>query len=282
MAYGFLGCRISLERIFAVYPERVKYNPGNFPGLEWRATVLDPTTKEEKTVKNLIFETGMWLIIGAQDISIANEVYWRLLKVAQEFKADQFSRRDNERQQARLHRLWTRLYEPLIRTGDPEEVAKILPYGIAKTEAQMQKEIDDKIRADMEARKATAAAKKARRRRKQARMVTEEEELAEEARKRKRLDDQIERERVEGWSPLMIAAHRGNLGNVQMLLDMGKDAAFVNNVGQSILDVIKDKEGDIYKDIYQLIMRHLVPEERYPEAYGLDVIAAAQEKDKKR
>lgn len=259
VAYGYLGCRISLERIYAVRPQHVRYDPGNFPGLEWQSEVTDSVTGEKKVLKNLIFETGMWIIIGAQDICFANEVFWRLRKIAHEFRADAPPLNEDERHEARLRRLWAELYRPLINDGDQEEIAAVLPAAAPKSQEQVMREAAHRLEVEREMGRQQEAARRLRERRKREHYVTEEEEQAQAELKRKRREEQHQREEDEAWSPLMCAAYRGQLANVQMLLDMGADPAFVNNAGKTILCLLDECEGDAYVAVRQALMEKLLP-----------------------
>lgn len=266
VAYGFLGCRISLEQIVAVHPERVKYEPGNFPGLEWQATIVDPDTGKEKMVKNLIFETGMWLIIGAQDITVANDVYYRLRKIAHEFRNDAAVHRENERHDARLNKLWNKLYEPLLLGGTREEISAILPSAAPKSMDQVRSEVEDRIRQSEAATRQEQKMRINKRLRKEARVVGPDEADQQLAKKRQEELDLRASEQQDGYSLLMIAATRGNVENVTVLLDVGENPAFINLKGESILDLIKDKPGAAFQEIYRLIVAAMIPSQYHEEA----------------
>jgi TATA-box binding protein (TBP) (component of TFIID and TFIIIB) len=269
VAYGYLGCRISLETIYLVHPEKVRYEPGNFPGLEWRATVIDPATKAEKMVKNLIFETGMWLIIGAQDMSVVNEVYWRLRKVATEFRNVDAAQLENERHEARLGKLMNKLYEPYIATGDEEEVRSLLPSAVPRTMEDMMNSVKTQLaenEAEMRAKEARKNAKKRRKKRRELGLDTEEQLVAEETRKKEERRQQEERDK---YSLLMVAASHGNTKHVRMLLQMGEDPSYVNAKGETVLDLLEGAEGAAYTEIRKMLLQSLVPEHLHEEAIGI-------------
>ena len=250
----------------------VSVEPGNFPGLEWRATVIDPATNTEKMVKNLIFETGMWLIIGAQDMSVVNEVYWRLRKVAEEFRNVDAAQLENERHEARLGKLFNKLYEPYIATGDVEEVQALLPSAVPRTMEDMMSTVQAKLAendAEMRAKEARKSAKKRRKKRRELGLETDEQLAAEERRKQEELRQREERD---GFSLLMVAASRGNVDHVRMLLQIGEDPSYVNLKGETVLDLLAEKEGGAYAEIRKMLLESLVPDHLRAEAVGIDEI----------
>lgn len=276
VAFGFLGCRVNLELISKTYPDVVTYDPDLFPGLEYRSTVVDPSSGKEKMVKNLIFDTGKWLIIGAQDVSVADRVFWRLRKLAQQFRVGNDGPPGEERQVSRLNRLWKELYAPVYANGTAEEVSAIMPTAAPKTTEELIQDAESQIAVNREARKKDAKARERKRLRKAAQKVGAEAAEEREIREQRERQERDAREIADGYDALMIAATRGDVRNVNVLLDLGYNPAVINNKGESILHLIREQDTEDFNAIRDAILTKLVPTQYHQEVFGYDRASGAR------
>ncbi|PWT89894.1 MAG: hypothetical protein C5B54_08160 [Acidobacteria bacterium] len=76
-------------------------------------------------------------------------------------------------------------------------------------------------------------------------------------------------------TPLMLAAAKGNLGMVRMLLDAGADAAYVSGSGETALTIAKKKRK---KDIEKILRGSLVSRYGLPQTDAQSVETESQEK----
>jgi len=265
VAHGDLGCKIDLARMAIDNPHTTRYEPGSFPGAMWKAMVTDPITGQQKIVKNLVFHSGMWLIIGALHMRTVNEVFHRLRAVALRFENNRPEAPKADRSTYRLNHLWNSRFQP-ITTSDTD--ADDVPFAFRKKDdnplvvptqklSEQLEEITQRLTVD---RKKQQDAQKIRYGRRSRNKSIGEDTKAQ--------VKQAEEEADKGYSLLMMAVERGNVTNVQVLLDAGEDPSYVTPNGVSALDLLQGKTEEIYDRIRVLILQYLIPKSMHKEAIG--------------
>ena len=269
VGHGDLGGNIDLAEMAVQNPHVTRYEPASFPGLQWKASVKDQKTGQRKVIKNLIFSSGMWLIIGALHMRTVNEVFFRLRKVAAQFKDLKPEVPKTQRNRYRLDLLWNKRFQPILYNGDDEAD---IPHAfkennnnkLSKPIQSLTEQIQnitaritsqDKKREDAEIARRT-------KKRNAYKRITQQDSP-------KTLKDRTKQEDQKGYSFLMKAVERGQHSNVEVLLKSGEDPSFITKDGVSALDLIVGKEGEVFQQIRALLLQYLIPKEYHDEAIGM-------------
>lgn len=270
VGHGYLGTKINLAEMAIENPHVTRYEPASFPGLQWKASIKDQKTGERKTIKNLIFSSGMWLIIGALHMRTVNEVFFQLRKVADQFKDIRPEVPKKQRNKFRLNSLWTQRFQPILNSGDEDAD---VPHAFKEKSTKLSipvKSLSEQIqnitaRINLENKKQFEA--ETIRRAKKMKVKNKQHTDLKDARVIETLTKQ---EDEKGYSLLMKAVDRGQYDNVDMLLESGEDPSETTKSGVSALDLLDGKEEEVYMRIRVLLLQHLIPKEDHNEAIGFD------------
>lgn len=272
VGHGFLGTKINLAEMAIENPHVTRYEPASFPGLQWKASIEDQKTGERKTIKNLIFSSGMWLIIGALHIRTVNEVFFRLRNVAAQFRDIRPEVPKKQRNKFRLNSLWTQRFQPILNDGDEDadvpHAFKEKPTKLSIPVKSLAEQIQNiTARIDLENKKQLEA--EATRR---AKKLSSKNKQHTDLKDAKVIETLTKQEDEKGYSFLMKAVNRGQYDNVDMLLQSGEDPSEMTKDGVSALDIIEGKEEEVYMRIRVLLLQYLIPKEDHDEAIGFDNI----------
>lgn len=269
VGHGYLGCNIDLAEMSIQNPHVTRYEPASFPGLQWKASVQDKKTGERKIIKNLIFSSGMWLIIGALHMRTVNEVFFRLRDVAARFQDMKPEVPKTKRNKYRLDLLWNKRFQPILNPGDEEAD---VPYAFrtkndkntvpVRSLSEQIQNLNERINSEDKKKKKADAIRRTKKRGPRSKKLAERNDP-------KAMQDLTNQENVKGYSLLMKAVERGQYANVEFLLGSGQNVSFMTEDGTSALDLLDGKEGDVYQQIRVLLLQHLIPKEYHDEAIGL-------------
>lgn len=240
------------------------YDPGNFPGLQWKASIQDKKTGEWKDVKNLIFESGMWLIIGALHMRVVNEVYYRLRKIAVHFAISNLALPVASKKTQQLNILLNDRFRSIVQAGGvnsktPEILASTLKISTFEEKADNFAQL--RRRVAMMDQSATKNNKKKAQKRKR----SEQEQVTV---KNEKIQKKTQNEDAKGYSPLMKAVSRGNYDNVKLLLKIDADPSYATDDGETALTILDEKDSKVFTKIRLLLLKHLVPKNLRKEAIG--------------
>ena len=73
------------------------------------------------------------------------------------------------------------------------------------------------------------------------------------------------------YSPLMIAATRGDVASVKQMLKRGEDPAYVNASGQSILELVDNRPQAGFVKIRDILLAHLIPKKYHGPETGVSL-----------
>lgn len=106
-----LGFQVKLEELASFAPEKIKYNPNEFPGAQCEVQVRTACTCSETykcgcKATVVIFDSGSVIIAGVKNVQEGTIVFRRFARVAGEFEEqDNFELSKEDRNRSRIRRL---------------------------------------------------------------------------------------------------------------------------------------------------------------------------------
>jgi len=130
-----LGFPVDLVAMNKYAPDKIKYNPGDFPGAEipMRVRADCHCTKDSRCgcmATILVFDRGSVIVAGPKHVEDGNSVYQRFKKFAQQFKDNSVEVQKSERYQTRIRKLAESLSDGKSNVATSEEEEESLEFAI--------------------------------------------------------------------------------------------------------------------------------------------------------